>query len=119
MNRKDSNIDSEIELLHDRVKYLLAKNIDDATIIKELGKNGFEPGYSELIIENVRTDIHNRKEFWKHIIFGSLIIAAGVLVNFLSYWTAVENESPSFLIIVGVLVFGVIVLIRGVILFRK
>lgn len=119
MDNQDSIIDSEIQQLHEQVKSLLIQNNDDATIISELSKKGVEPGYAELLIENVRVDIHNRKEFWKHIIIGSLIIASGVLVNFLSYWTAVDNGSPSFVIIVGVVVFGVIVLIRGMILFRK
>jgi hypothetical protein len=115
----DINIKDKIQLLHSKTKILIESGKDDKEIIAELIKDGVDQHYGNTIIGNVRNDMRDKKEFWKHILTGTFITIAGLLINYLSWKSAEQNGSGMYLLIWGIVVAGIITIIRGVILFRK
>lgn len=115
-----TDIDKKIALLHLTAKRLVDQGKDESVIISELCKVGeINEDYATQILENIYDDKYNKKEFIKHIFLGSFITIGGLLTNYLSYQFAVTTGSTTFLLIWGVVVVGIIVLIRGFILFKK
>jgi len=116
----DNNTDKKIAQLHSTAKQLVDQGKDDSTIISELCKiDNITENYATQILENIYNDKYNKKEFIKHVLYGSVIIIAGLLTNYLSYQFAIRSGAMSFLLIWGVVVFGITVLLRGVIIFKK
>jgi len=115
-----NDIDKKIELLYSTAKRLVDEGKDDSMIVSELCKDGeISEDYANQILENIYDDKYDKKEFIKHTILGSFITVGGLLTNYLSYQFAITTGSTTFLLIWGVVVIGVIVLIRGFILFKK
>ena len=113
------DIEGKIQMLHEKANILIKQKQADQLIVKELMEEGIEENYAITIIENVKKDQHNRKEFRKHILMGSTITIAALLVNYLSWQSAVESGAGQFFIIWGIEVIGIITIVRGFILFRK
>ena len=113
------DIEGKIQLLHAKAAILIESGKDDTQIITELTKDGIDKNYAITIIDNVKKDLHNKKEFRKHVLMGSFMTIAGLLINYLSYKFAEENGSGMFLLIWGIVVTGIITILRGIILFRK
>ncbi len=112
-------IEDKIQLLHTKARWLIENKKADDEIIAELKKEGIDQNYATTVINNVRNDLRKKKEFWKQLLMGSFITIAGLLVNYLSYKFAEETGSGEFLLIWGVVVIGIITIIRAFILFRK
>ena len=115
----DINIDNRVKHLHTKARSLLTKKKNDEEIITELTKEGIDSNYAVIVLENVKNDIYDKKEFWKHLIMGSIIVIAGLAINYLSYNHAEETGSGYFLALWGVVVIGIIIIMRGIIIFRK
>ena len=113
------NIDNKIQLLHNSVKAFIEAGKTDAEITGWLNKEGIDDHYAATIIENVRNDFHDKKEFWKHILMGSFMTIGGLLSSYMSYKFAEQAGSGMYIIIWGIVVTGIVTIIRGVILFRK
>jgi vacuolar-type H+-ATPase subunit I/STV1 len=70
-------------------------------------------------LDNVRAEKDERKEFYKHIGYGLALAFAGLLMCYMSYTQATRTEFSFTDIFTGLIVAGIIVMIRGFILFRK
>ena len=108
----------QIKLLHTRVIQLLSEKYTDEEISEELKKDGIDDHYSQSLIENVRNDKANRKSLRNSLIMGSFYIAGGLLLNFFSYKMAVVNNSNFFYLFWGIIVLGIVTIIRGIILYK-
>jgi hypothetical protein len=115
-----SSFDSSdrVTLLHRKAKQLLKEGKSEAGIIRELSGEGIDAGYAETIINNVQNDIHDRKGFWKLIFSGLFFILGGLAINYFSYQIAVNANSLFFYLFWGIVVAGIVLIIRAFIIFR-
>jgi hypothetical protein len=112
-------INQTIETLHTKAATLLQQKREEAAIIDELVKEGIEPSYAALIIENVKSDLEDRRLFKKEFGMGVFFVIAGLLINLLSYQLAVNLNSFFFYVFWGIIVLGIIMIYRAFVLFRK
>jgi hypothetical protein len=114
-----SDSTSEIKKLHTQVKNLLEQNYSKEVIIKQLQEQGVAPYYIESIIENVKNEKTDSKSFRNCLIMGIFYIVAGLLVNIFSYRIAENTNSSFFYLFWGIVVFGIVTIIRGFILYKR
>lgn len=113
-------IDNTIKALHTLAEQLLNEGLEDQEVAGELSKRGnISIEYATQIVENVHEDYYKKRELRKHLVLGSVITVGGLATNYFSYQYAVSVGSGSFLLVWGVVVTGIVVLVRGWILFRK
>ena len=108
----------KVKLLHAKVKELLSANYSETEIINELKKDGVDPHYAKIIIENVGDDKDDKKSFRNSLIMGTFYIVGGLLLNFLSYNIATAANSLFFYFFWGIIVLGIVTIIRGFILYK-
>ena len=111
--------DIRIATLHKKAKALLKQDIDEAEMIEALKEEGIDPGYAQLIIENVKNDIRDRADAWKLTLMGTFFIVGGMYINYFSYQIAVNANATFFYLFWGIVVVGILMLIRALFLFRK
>ena len=109
----------QIKLLHIRVNQFLSEKYTDEEISEELKKDGIDDHYSQSLIENVRNDKADKKSFRNSLIMGSFYVTGGLLLNFFSYKMAVVNNSNFFYLFWGIIVLGIVTIIRGVIIYSQ
>ena len=116
----DNSADIIVKRLHSIGEELLRKGKSDSEIVSELTRVGnISTSYAEQILNNIYEDINKKKQFRKHILSGTFVTVAGLLINYLSYKFAYESGSGTFLLIWGIVVIGIINILRGLILYRK
>lgn len=108
-----------IKSLHKKAKELLKQDMEEDELINELTKEGIDSHYAQLIIENVKGDIRDRLDAWKLTLMGSFFIVGGIYINYFSYQIAVNANSGFFYLFWGIVVVGILMLIRAFFLFRK
>ena len=111
--------DIKIKLLHAQVRSLLKQGMNEMEIMRELEKDGIDPGYAGLIIDNIKTDERDKRDFWKLVIMGLFFVIGGLTINYLSYTIAVNVNATFYYIYWGIVVMGIIFLIRAASLYRK
>ena len=109
----------QVDLIHSRVKELLIKNYTEEEIVEQLSKDGSEPHYIRLVIENIHDDISKSKNFRNSMLIGGFYIVAGLLINIFSYRIAVNSSSLFFYVFWGIIVLGITTITRGFILYKK
>jgi hypothetical protein len=114
-----TDTDIKIEQLHGKVRSLLSQGLNEIEITRTLEKEGIDPGYAGLIIDNIKTDERDRKDFWKLIIMGLFFVIGGLTINYLSYTIAVNINATFYFIYWGVVAMGIIFLVRAFALYRK
>jgi uncharacterized membrane protein HdeD (DUF308 family) len=85
----------------------------------QLQQQGLQPYYIEMIIENIKNEKANNKSFRNSLIMGIFYIVAGVLVNIFSYRIAENTNSSFFYLFWGIVVLGIVTIIRGFILYKR
>jgi hypothetical protein len=110
---------AQIKKLHIQVERLLQENYSRKEIIGELQNQGLEPYYIQTIIENVQDDKSDKKSFRNSMIMGIFYVAAGSLINIFSYNIAESGNSLFFYLFLGIIVFGIVTIIRGFILYKR
>ncbi|MEO8405765.1 MAG: hypothetical protein ABI480_14255 [Chitinophagaceae bacterium] len=113
------NSSDKIVFLHEKVKQLLRQGKSEEEIVEELAKDKIDTGYATMIIDNVQNDIHDRKSFWRLIFSGLFFVLGGLAINYLSYKIAVTANSLFFYLFWGIVVAGVVMIIRAFIIFKK
>ena len=103
--------------LHRFAAELLKAKLSDSMIIENLKRKGLEPYYAEMILENVKTDVEDRKQFWKHMLSGAFVFFAGLALT-LGTWS-LAHPGEIYYIFPGLMIVGIGSMIRGFILFRK
>ncbi len=111
--------DIQIANLHKKVKCLMQQGMDEDKIIAALKNEDIDTGYAELLIDNVKADIRDHSDFWKLMLMGSFFVVGGILLNYFSYSIAVNANSGFFYLYWGIVVLGIVTLIRGFALYRK
>ena len=105
------------EELHKAASELLKERLPDDTIITRLKQKGLEDYYAKMILENVKSDIEDRKQFWKHILSGGFVFLAGLALTIGTYIMA--GPGHTYYIFSGIMLVGIGSMVRGFILFRK
>ena len=72
-----------------------------------------------MIIENVRADNRNKIDAWKLVVMGISFIIGGIYINYFSYQIAVNANAAFFYLFWGIIVAGILMLIRAFSLFRR
>jgi hypothetical protein len=111
------NTDAIIKELHEEAEELLALNNSDEFIIHALMQKGIDKHYAEMVLENARSDQSDRKEFSKLLFGGIFTFLTGVILTFGTYSLTVPGGI--YFVFWGMMVYGVYLITRGVILFRK
>ncbi len=114
-----NDTDKKISDLHNKARELLIQNEPEDNIIGELTKEGIDEGYASLIIENVKSDISDRKNFWREISTGIIITIMGIVLNILSYQAFFNARSSIFILFWGIVILGLSIVIRAFLLFWK
>jgi len=116
----DNSADIVVKRLHSIGEDLKRQGKSDPEIVNELAKVGnISTSYAEQILNNIYEDANKKKQFKKHIFNGTFVTIAGLLINYLSYKFAYQSGSGTFLLIWGIVVIGIINILRGLILYRK
>ncbi|MBL0146510.1 MAG: hypothetical protein IPP48_12975 [Chitinophagaceae bacterium] len=110
---------AEVERLHNNVKQFLQSGKTENEIIELLKQEGLEEYYVQTIIDNVLADKRDRKDFWKLILMGTFTVVSGLFINYSSYSFAVQNGSGYFYLFWGIIVVGLLMIVRAFILFNK
>mgnify|MGYP001799023639 CR=1 FL=1 len=111
--------DIRIDSLHKKAKALLKQDMQEDEMVEKLKKEGIEASYARLIIENVKGDNRDRLDAWKLTMMGTFFVAGGIYINYFSYQIAVNANATFFYLFWGIIVVGLLMLIRAFFLFRK
>jgi hypothetical protein len=114
-----TELNKEIEALHLQVDALIEKNYSKEAIIEELTKQGLAPYYIETIIDNLENEKADKKSFRNSMIMGITYFVGGLLINIFSYTIAENENSTMFYAFWGVMVLGIVTIVRGFILYKK
>ena len=111
------NTDDIIKDLHAEAALLLKEDNDDAFIIDSLMQKGINRHYAEMVLENVRSDVSYKKAFYKLLLMGISFTGSGTIMTLMGY----QHPLPggTYFIFYGIIVYGVSLLARAFILFRK
>jgi hypothetical protein len=109
--------DTIIKELHAEAAQLLALQESDGFIVDSLMKRGIDKHYAELVLENVKSDQSDRKEFYKLLFGGIFTFLTGIILTFGTYSLSVPGGI--YFVFWGLMVYGVFLITRAVILFRK
>lgn len=112
-----SKTSDAIKQLHAEAAGLLKENKDDEFIINYLLQKGVEKYYAETILENVRNDKDDKKQFYRHLFGGLFVALAGVVMAVVGFETT--DGGHIYLICGGVIVYGVYNISRAFIIFWK
>jgi hypothetical protein len=109
--------DTIIKELHAEAAQLLALQESDEFIVESLMKRGIDMHYAELVLENAKGDQSDRKEFYKLLFGGIFTFLTGIILTFGTYSLSVPGGI--YFVFWGLMVYGVYMITRAVILFRK
>lgn len=108
-----------IEEIHTKVRTFLSQGLTNEQIIEKMSNENLQAYYIEMVIENIHNEKINRKSLINSIITGSFIVVSGLAINILSYKFSQNTNSSSSFIFWGVVVVGIVTIIRGLILYRN
>ena len=117
--KSDREQEDVVDFLHKKARGLLQQHIAKDSVVAELVREGISSEYAEVIISNVLNDRTDQKSFWKLIVGGLFFIFGGVALNVFSFQIAANSGSFFFLLFWGIVVTGIIMIIRAFILFKK
>jgi len=106
-----------IKDLHAEAARLLRENNNEDLIISCLQQKGVDKHYAEMILENVKSDTFDRKEFYKHLFAGIFLLLAGIAMSIMGYELAVNGGI--YIVFTGVMLYGIFNITRAFIIFRK
>jgi hypothetical protein len=115
----EKDITRKIQVLHAKANALLKQDYADEQIVAELCQSGISADYARTILENVYSDISLRKEFRNVLITGVMITVMGLAINIYSYLFAERMNAGSFLLLWGIVVAGIIMIIKAIGIYRR
>lgn len=115
----ESETDIRIKELHEKARSLIKQDMEEDALVEEMKKEGIEAGYARLIIDNVKSDIRDRADAWKLIFMDVFFIVGGLYINYFSYRIAENAKASYFYLFWGIVVVGILMLVRAFFLFRK
>ena len=118
MNPTD-NVNDKIVYLHKYVEALIKKRKSDEEIIALLQRENIETNYAETIIENVKSDLSDRKAFWIELVKGIVLTVAGITLFYCSISNLFKISYLFYFVIWAIIVTGLSQIVRSFIIFRK
>lgn len=109
----------ELNHLHEEAANLYKQEKSDEEIISFIVSKGYERYYAEMILDNVKEDASDKKNFIKTLLYGMGFLIAGILVTFASRYFALSVGAMFYLFYWGLVVTGVSIIARAFIIFRK
>ena len=107
-----------IEALHAKVRTFLEQGLTHDQIKDRLKDENLQSYYIETIIENIQDEKEDKKSFRNLMIMGGFFVIGGLAINILSYKFSENMNSSSFMLFWGIVVAGIVTIVRGVILYR-
>lgn len=111
------NTNEIINELHAEAARLLKLKSSEEFIVSSLMAKGIDRHYAEMIIENVKGDESDKKEFYKHLFGGAFVLLAGLILTLGTYSLSVPGGI--YIVFWGFMVYGIIAIVRAFIMFRK
>ncbi|BAV09676.1 hypothetical protein SAMN05421788_1011113 [Filimonas lacunae] len=108
-----------IEAIHESVRTYLKQGLTNEQIIEKLKEENLEPYYIETVIDNIYKEYEDKKNLKNAILTGSILVIVGLVINMLSYRLSENMNSSAFLLFWGIVVTGIVTIIRGMILYRS
>lgn len=108
----------KVEALHTKVRIFLKQGLTHDQIKDQLKDENLQAYYIETIIENIQDEKEDKKSFRNSMIMGGFFVIGGVAINILSYKFSENASSSSFLLFWGIIVTGIVTIVRGIILYR-
>ena len=105
------------EEVHRQAAQMLKQKLHDKEIIEHLTIDGLDQYYAEMILENVKNDVEDKKQFWKNVLRGLFVFISGLILSIGTYQLAAPGGF--YCIFSGIMLVGIISVIKGYILFRK
>jgi hypothetical protein len=109
----------DIKALHADAAKLLLQQKPDEEIIAFIISKGHESHYARDVLENVRVDAIEKKQFRKTLFYGSGFIVAGLLAIFASWFFAERMGMLFYFFYWGLVVTGISIIIRAYIIFKN
>ncbi|MDA3616827.1 hypothetical protein [Polluticaenibacter yanchengensis] len=114
-----NSVDDKIIFLHKYVEELVKKRKSEEEIIALLQRENVETNYAETIIENVKSDLSDRKAFWIELVKGIILTMAGITLLYCSISNLFKISYLFYFIIWAIIVTGLSQIVRSFIIFRK
>ena len=108
----------KVEALHAKVRTFIKQGLTNEQIKDQLKDENLQPYYIETIIENIQDEKDDKKSFRNSMIMGGFFVIGGLAINILSYQFSEKTNSSSFLLLWGIVVVGIVTIVRGIILYR-
>lgn len=109
-------VNRKIEELHHIVRKGIEEGLSNEEIEQKLSSYNLEPYYRQQLIQNIQNEKWDRKQFWRTLIAGVFVMAVGIACTLLSYF---YTWSGSYLVLWGLMVSGVLLIIRASVYYRK
>lgn len=116
---KVQNIDLQIRSLHIKALQLVESRYMDEHIIEELCREGLSIDYARAILTNAHSDWALKKEARGKLTTGLALIIGGMAFNITSYRFAQQTGMGMFLLQWGVVIAGMMMLVRSYSLFKR
>lgn len=108
-----------IKLLHTEVAGLIKAKKNEVDILEYVISKGHERYYAEMVLNNVKEEIADKKSFWKTFFYGLGFLISGILVSLASWYFAVSAGAIFYFFYWGLIVAGISIIARAFILFRR
>lgn len=109
--------DRIIKELHLEAAQLLAQKTSDEAIVSALVKKGVDEHYAETILQNVKEDKSDQKEFYRHLFGGLFVFLGGLATSIVSYFYPLPGEF--YFVFTGIMVYGIFAITRAFVIFKK
>ncbi len=114
-----NHMPDEVTALHRMAKKLIDQDIDEGSVKAMLMKEGLSEMYAAIIIDNVLNDIRDKKDFYKMLIMSVCITGGALWLNYMSYDLALVNNSATMIIFWGLVVSGILMMVKSVAMYRQ
>ena len=108
-----------IQQLHTEAANLLQQKKSDEEIVDHLVTKGYERHYAEIVLENVKKDTADKKNFWITFFYELGFLLLGAALSYYSYRFAFKTGAFFYILFWGVIVTGISIMARAFILFKK
>ena len=114
-----SGVDEHIKALHEEIARFLREKKEETAILDHIVSKGYDRHYAEMVLNNVKGDVDDRKGFWKTFFYGFCFLLSGVIVSLASRRFAIASGALFYIFYWGLIVAGISIMARAFILFRR
>lgn len=108
-----------IKLLHTEVAALVKEKKNETEILEYVISKGYEQYYAEMVLNNVKEEAADKKNFWKTFFYGFGFLISGILVSLASWYFSVSGGAMVYIFYWGLIVVGISIIARAFIIFKR